>query len=92
MARRKTTPDSRSPAPVLLADRLLDDLRQVIEAARARVAAAANTELTLLYWRIGRSIHSEILSGGRAPMARRLLRRCHNDWLPSTAGDSPISP
>jgi len=66
MAKRKNLSISKPPASVPRADQLLGDLRQMIEAARSRVATAANAELTLLYWRIGRRIHSEILSGERA--------------------------
>jgi predicted nuclease of restriction endonuclease-like (RecB) superfamily len=66
MAKRKTPSIAKLAAPVPQADQLLGDLRQMIEAARARVATAANAELTLLYWRIGRRIHSEVLAGERA--------------------------
>jgi hypothetical protein len=38
----------------------------MIEEARVRVATAANAELTLLYWRIGRRTSGKILSGERA--------------------------
>jgi len=73
MAKRKATTASRPPAPVLKANHLLGELRQMIEAARARVAAAANIELTLLYWRSGQRIHSEILSGERAAYGETIL-------------------
>lgn len=63
MAKRKITSPPQPAAPSLQADQLLAELRQMIEAARSRVAMAANAELTLLYWRIGRRIHSEVLSG-----------------------------
>jgi hypothetical protein len=66
MAARRITSTKKSIAPSLPADQLLVELRQMIEAARSRVATAANAELTLLYWRIGRRIHSEVLSGERA--------------------------
>jgi predicted nuclease of restriction endonuclease-like (RecB) superfamily len=47
--------------PVLLAD-----IRQLIEDTRAAVSTTVNSGLTLLYWRIGKRIHKEILRGGRA--------------------------
>ena len=34
---------------------------------------AANAELTLLYWRIGRRIHSEVLSGERAAYGEAIV-------------------
>ena len=67
MAKRKAL--SLCPRP----DKLLGDLREMIESARARVAATANAELTLLYWRIGRRIHSEILSGERATYGEAIV-------------------
>lgn len=45
---------------------LLGDIRAMIDAARQRATAAVNSELTLLFWRIGRRIHTEVLSGQRA--------------------------
>jgi len=72
MAKRKAPP-APSPAPILSADRLLGELRELIEAARTRVATAANIELTLLYWRIGRRIHADVLSGDRAPYGEEIL-------------------
>jgi predicted nuclease of restriction endonuclease-like (RecB) superfamily len=54
-------------------DQLLGDLREMIEAARARVATAANAEMTMLHWRIGRRIHTEILAGERAPYGKAIV-------------------
>ena len=54
-------------------DQLVADLRELIEAARLRVATAANFELTLLSWRIGRRIQSDILSGERAAYGRAIV-------------------
>jgi predicted nuclease of restriction endonuclease-like (RecB) superfamily len=45
----------------------------MIEEARVRVATAANAELTLLYWRIGRRISEEILSGERARYGEAII-------------------
>jgi predicted nuclease of restriction endonuclease-like (RecB) superfamily len=73
MASRKIPSITRPANPVLQVDQLLGDLRQMIEAARLRVATSANAEMTVLYWRIGRRIHSEILSGERAPYGESIL-------------------
>ena len=73
MAQRKNPSASKPPVAVLPADQLLVDHRLMIESARARVAMAANSERTLLYWRIGRRIHSEILSGERAPYGEAII-------------------
>jgi hypothetical protein len=45
----------------------------MIEAARARIATAANFELTLPYWRIGRRIQSDMLSGERAAYGEAIV-------------------
>lgn len=73
MAKIKTPSASKPPAAVPLADQLPLDLRQMIEAARVLVATVANAELTLLYWRIGRRIQSEVLSGERAPYGAAIV-------------------
>ena len=45
---------------------LLDDIRQIINQARGRVAVNVNSELTLMYWHIGERINREILGNKRA--------------------------
>jgi hypothetical protein len=52
---------------------ILADLRELIHSARRRVAMAANTEQTLLYWRLGRRILKENLSEGRAEYGKQIL-------------------
>ncbi|EPO6701615.1 MAG: DUF1016 domain-containing protein [Cupriavidus sp.] len=39
---------------------LLGDIRVLIEAARQRAASTVNSELTMLYWRIGQRIHTQV--------------------------------
>lgn len=73
MAKRSRSLISRADDPERAAERLLGDLREMIDAARLRAATAANIELTLLYWRIGRRIHSEILGGERARYGEAIL-------------------
>lgn len=45
---------------------LLADLRQLIEQSRQAAAAAVNASLTLMYWRMGQRIGTEVLAGQRA--------------------------
>jgi predicted nuclease of restriction endonuclease-like (RecB) superfamily len=54
-------------------DKLLGDIRHMIEETRAGVAATVNAGLTMLYWRIGRRIQQEILKGGRADYGAQIL-------------------
>ena len=60
-------------APTAETSRLLGELRELIRAARRRVATAVNAEQTLLYWYIGRRLLQEDLAGGRAEYGRRIL-------------------
>jgi len=42
--------------------------------ARASVASAVNTHLTLFYWQIGRRIREDILQGKRAGYGKEILQ------------------
>lgn len=68
MSKRKTFVAS-SAAP----SALLGDIRALIEASRQRAASAVNAELTLLFWRIGQRIHTEVLAGQRAGYGEEIL-------------------
>jgi len=57
----------------LISGSLLDDVRQLIDGARARAAAAVNAELTLLYWQVGRRIFDDVLRGARAEYGQQIL-------------------
>lgn len=52
---------------------LISDIRQLIESARVRVAGAVNTELTMLYWRIGKRIREDILQEKRAEYGQQIV-------------------
>jgi hypothetical protein len=51
---------------------LLGEIRALIESARQRATAMVNSELTLLFWRIGR-IHTEVLAGERAEYGEMIV-------------------
>jgi len=53
--------------------KLLGDIRALIESARQRATAMVNSELTLLFWRIGRRIHTEVLAGERAGYGEQIV-------------------
>lgn len=68
MSRRKaSTPSPAAPKA------LLGDIRALIGAAHQRAASAVNAELTLLFWRIGQRIHTEVLAGQRAEYGEEIL-------------------
>ena len=52
---------------------LLGDIQALIETSRQRAASAVNAELTLLFWRIGQRIHTEVLAGQRAGYGEEIL-------------------
>jgi predicted nuclease of restriction endonuclease-like (RecB) superfamily len=68
---------ARAAATGVLADvdeaRLLNDLRDLIKAARRRVATVANSTHALLCWHVGRRLLRENLQDGRAAYGKRIL-------------------
>ncbi len=52
---------------------LLGDIRELIEAARRRAVSTVNSELAMLYWRIGQRIHTQVLEGRRADYGEEVL-------------------
>ncbi|MGE0315731.1 MAG: YhcG family protein [Lautropia sp.] len=66
-ARRLSVASSAAPSA------LLGDIRELIEAARKRAASAVNSELTMLYWRIGQRIHTQVLEGRRADYGEEVV-------------------
>lgn len=68
-------PGTPKVVPVSVGDEagLLSDLRQVIEQSRQAAAVAVNASLTLMYWRIGLRIQSEVLDGQRASYGAEIV-------------------
>jgi predicted nuclease of restriction endonuclease-like (RecB) superfamily len=58
---------------------LVADIRQLIDGARQRAAAAVNAELTLLYWQVGQRIKTEVLKGGRAVYGQQTIQTLAKD-------------
>jgi len=67
-ARPPAKRDARAvePASRLSAGELVDQVSTLIEQARATVAAQANATLTLMFWRVGHLIGTEVLANERA--------------------------
>jgi predicted nuclease of restriction endonuclease-like (RecB) superfamily len=53
--------------------RLLGDLTQLIDSTRQRVARTVNSELVLLYWKIGARIRHDILGEERAAYGEQIV-------------------
>lgn len=52
---------------------LLRDLRLLIEQTRTQVAQAVNSELVMLYWRVGCRINKDVLKGQRAEYGKQIF-------------------
>lgn len=65
--------DMTSTSNVPTTPALISDIRRMIDESRSQVAAAVNTALTMLYWRIGKRIQEEILQGERAEYGKEIL-------------------
>ncbi|VTU15011.1 hypothetical protein H6CHR_00089 [Variovorax sp. PBL-H6] len=72
MATRKSPVSRKSQRPNA-AHALVDDIRSLIADARTHVATTANATLTLLYWRIGQRIRTEVLGGDRAGYGEQIV-------------------
>lgn len=50
------------------------DVRQLIEQSRQKVALAINSELTLLYWSVGRRINQDVPGNERAESGQQVVK------------------
>jgi predicted nuclease of restriction endonuclease-like (RecB) superfamily len=61
--------------------KLLKDLRELIHSARSGVAQVVNSAQALLYWQVGRRIHTEILGEKRAEYGERIVATVAEDLV-----------
>ena len=52
---------------------LLIEVTHLVHQAKQRAAVAVNSEITLLYWQVGRRIHQEVLGGERADYGKQVI-------------------
>lgn len=52
---------------------LFQEVRQLIDEAKQRAAISINTEITLLYWQVGKRIQTEVLQGQRAEYGKQVI-------------------
>ena len=71
--RRHPSRTPAPPAPAIAADRLLADIRALIEAAREQAARAVNSAQVLLYWSIGKRIREDVLHHKRAAYGEAIV-------------------
>jgi predicted nuclease of restriction endonuclease-like (RecB) superfamily len=71
--RRSPSRPLASQMPAIAVDRLLGDIRALIEAAREQTARAVNSALVGLYWQIGKRIREDVLREKRAEYGERTV-------------------
>ena len=54
-------------------NRILYDIRTLIEQTRRQIAVSVNTGMTIMYWHIGERINREVLQGGRATYGKQIV-------------------
>lgn len=67
-----------STTQIALPDALLSDLRCMIDETRRSIASTVNAGMTLLYWRIGARIRSEVLNNERAEYGKAIVSTLSN--------------
>ena len=72
--KKKSGMVSEGNAPAIVDERILiSDLRDLIQAARQRIAVVACSTQTMLCWYLGRRLLEENLQGSRAACGKRIL-------------------
>ena len=64
---------NNSPQITLIAEPLMQQLRELIENTRKRVASVVNDETTQLYWNVGNAINTFVLQGSRAEYGKQIV-------------------
>ncbi len=62
----------------LVADSLVDELRDLIRTTRSGVAQTVNSALVLLYWQVGTRIRTEVLNNERADYGKQICSTVSN--------------
>jgi hypothetical protein len=54
-------------------ERLLDDVRSLVEISRSSLSRAVNSELVMLYWHVGRRISEDLPAENRAEYGAKIV-------------------
>jgi predicted nuclease of restriction endonuclease-like (RecB) superfamily len=73
MSQRPKTNNAALVVGAAVPEKLLGDIRALIESGRSRVAQAINTELVLLHWHIGDRIRHDVIGEGRAEYGEQIV-------------------
>ena len=72
MGKKRTVQKRKTTAP-RLPDRLLPDIRSMIQQTKGDVARSVNAALVSLYWQVGQRIREDILKRKRAEYGKQIL-------------------
>ncbi|MBY0281586.1 MAG: PDDEXK nuclease domain-containing protein [Alphaproteobacteria bacterium] len=61
------------PKSDVTSSKLLQEIRQLVEKTKTRIAMSINSEMTLLYWHIGSRIQIDILENKRADYGQKIV-------------------
>lgn len=70
---RKLPVTRTNSSPIAPTEKLISDIRSLINSARTQVAQTANSGLVILNWHIGRRIREDILGQERAEYGKRIV-------------------
>lgn len=73
MANIEKTPHSASSQIAVIAEPLMQQLRELIENTRKRVASVVSDETTQLYWNVGNAVNTFVLQGSRAEYGKQIV-------------------
>ena len=74
MPKKKSTQLMRlSKTVAAMPQRLVSDLRQLIERSREQIAVTVNSTLVMLYWQMGRRIREDVLQNERAEYGTEII-------------------
>lgn len=79
MASRKVIRADQAGTHLQIDDRLLGDIRSLIESSRQQVARVVNSAMVLTYWSVGDRIRREVLGQERAEYGKQLISRLAED-------------
>ena len=58
---------------------LFDDIKTIIEQSKQHISVAVNSTITMLYWRVGNRIKTEILQNKRAEYGKEVIKQLADD-------------
>ena len=64
---------SHSSQIAVIAEPLMQQLRELIENTRKRVASVVSDETTQLYWNVGNAVNTFVLQGSRAEYGKQIV-------------------